>query len=392
MEHNTTTECKIQSRSLLVSQGVVHYSFDRSGRFLFRTRPGQAVRRGLDHRMVESTQDPGRREERQYRDLSPSEKERILAEAYAAARTCLRQLTDRQSNSHAEQDWLSKVLEWQTKDLARDEQAFRATYLPISILPPDQYHALVVQVTEGCSYNRCLFCDFYRDRPFKIKSDEELSHHLMNIRNFFGERLLDMHEVFLGDGNALVVPTQQLVNMLSMIRHELGERFSSISTFVDTFTLDKKDGADLLRLHEAGLNTAYIGFETGLPELRRTLKKPGDTEEAVNAVRLLKEAGWRVAIILLIQIGDLDLARRHLSATVDALSGLALDKRDLIYLSPFVEPANSPYLASSPELKLHLMFGDARDMQQEFQLWKNALAGIHQEVKISLYPIRQHLY
>ena len=409
MENQNGIACQIRQRTLMVTDGAIHYNFDRSGRFLFLTEPGRAVRRGLDHRMVESLQPPGRPQKRRYRDLTQTEKDAVLARAYQSVQTCLMQLTAQEAGSFSKQtshistvpeqrdtrlelDWLQKILAWQSRGLEMETKAFRRTYLPISILPPDQYHSLVVQVTEGCSYNRCLFCDFYRDRPFKIKSDEALREHLGNIQAFFGERLSDMDEIFLGDGNALVVPTQSLLSMLTAIQTQLGKPFSTISTFVDTFTLDKKTEADLARLHEAGLNTAYIGFETGLDELRRTLKKPGTAAEAAEAVRLLKHAGWRVAIILLVSIGERGLAARHLHATVEALASIPLEGTDLIYLSPFVEPNNSPYLAASPQVREQLVPASSHDVNKEFQLWKQAILSRHEKVKISLYPIRQHLY
>ncbi|OFW75287.1 MAG: hypothetical protein A2201_03955, partial [Alicyclobacillus sp. RIFOXYA1_FULL_53_8] len=360
MKSELTVHCKIQSRSLMVVDGEKRYNFDRTGRFLFLTAPGRAIRRGLDHRMVESWQDSGLSRVRNYRDLSDTEKNTIMKDAYAAVRAFLTPQA-----SHLEQNWLTRILEWETRGLDSDTKAFRQTYLPISILPPDQYHSLVVQVTEGCSYNRCLFCDFYRDRPFHIKSAEELTAHLQNIQTFFGERLHDLHEVFLGDGNALVVPTERLLSMLEQIRSELRGQVGPLSTFVDTFTLDKKSVADLVTLRTAGLNTAYIGFETGLNELRSLLKKPGTSQEAVAAILQLKQADWRVAIILLVNIGNDDLSKRHMKATVDALAELPLESTDLIYLSPFVEPSNAPYLASSHSLREQLVSSQLTDVNRE---------------------------
>jgi len=294
--------------------------------------------------------------------------------------------------SDLDRQWLTRILEWEDRGLDSDAKAFRQTYLPISILPPDQYHSLVVQVTEGCSYNRCLFCDFYRDRPFHIKSPEELAIHLQSIQTFFAERLLDLHEVFLGDGNALVVPTGRLLSMLDQIRSQLRGQVEAVSTFVDTFTLDKKSIGDLVTLRAAGLNTAYIGFETGLDELRALLKKPGSSQEAVAAILQLKQAGWRVAIILLVNIGEPDLSRRHLEATTYALADLPLESLDLVYLSPFVEPSNAPYLASSSSIREQLVPSKSMDLDGELQVWKEKIHQLHPKVGVSLYPIRQHLY
>ena len=67
-------------------------------------------------------------------------------------------------------DALARITAWSPSRLAEDAARFRQIYKPVSILPPDQYLSIVLQATEGCSYNRCTFCTFYRDRPFRIKS------------------------------------------------------------------------------------------------------------------------------------------------------------------------------------------------------------------------------
>jgi radical SAM superfamily enzyme YgiQ (UPF0313 family) len=72
--------------------------------------------------------------------------------------------------------WLSHIAGWNWDRLEGEAGPFRnSIYKPVSILPPDQYLALVVQATEGCSYNECSFCTFYRDRPFRIKQRSRVS-------------------------------------------------------------------------------------------------------------------------------------------------------------------------------------------------------------------------
>src|SRR3972149_737752 len=77
------------------------------------------------------------------------------------------------------------VLDYEKMEM--EKRRFLSIYKPISILPPDQYLALVLQVTEGCWWNKCTFCDLYRDRKFAIKSDEEVLRHIKEIRGFLGE-------------------------------------------------------------------------------------------------------------------------------------------------------------------------------------------------------------
>lgn len=116
---------------------------------------------------------------------------------------------------------MKDILGWSLEALEADAIRFRSVYLPVPILPPDQYGALIVQLTEGCSYNQCTFCRFYRDRPFRAKTSEELRAHLRAVREFFGEGLRLRRSVFLADANALVLPPARLVDAFDLLHAEL---------------------------------------------------------------------------------------------------------------------------------------------------------------------------
>ena len=112
---------------------------------------------------------------------------------------------------------LAVLQRWDWAALQADARRFGEIYRPVSILPPDQYLALVVQATEGCSYNQCTFCDFYRDRPFRVKSADELRAHIAAVQAFFGPALGLRKSLFLADANALVVPMPRLRAWLDVI-------------------------------------------------------------------------------------------------------------------------------------------------------------------------------
>lgn len=120
-----------------------------------------------------------------------------------------------------------------------DADRFHCVYKPIGILPPDQYMALVVQLTEGCSFNTCTFCTFYKDRPFHIKTRQELQAHVAAARAFLGDSIHIRRGVFLADANALVVPQPQLVELLDTLNEALGET-AAMFAFLDGFSGGKK--------------------------------------------------------------------------------------------------------------------------------------------------------
>ena len=97
--------------------------------------------------------------------------------------------------------------------LDEDAARFRSIYTPVAILPPDQYLAVVVQATEGCSWNRCTFCDFYRQQPFRIKGDGEFRSHVGDVVSFFGTAIGLRRSIFLADANALVIAQDRLLRL-----------------------------------------------------------------------------------------------------------------------------------------------------------------------------------
>ncbi len=375
-----------QHHTLLLQVGTCFYSFDRTGRFLFLSDTGRAIRRGLDHRMVESSM---MRPNiwRTYHDLSEEQKHALLSSVYHHVETLLQQ------PQVPERAWLQRIVSWQGgRNLKQDYDAFYDVYKRVSILPPDQYKALFVQLAEGCSYNRCAFCDFYQDRSFHVKTSEELKEHVEKLKRFFGERLQDRDQVFLGDGNALVVAQDQLVEALYMLRHELSELPSNFtfSTFMDTFHVDDKTFEQLQTIRQLGLVNVYVGLETGYNALRRALKKPGSSEEAAEAISVLKRAGFYVGVIVLIGVGGDPYAVDHRMHTLDLLARLPLNEKDIIYLSPFVDPDNVHY---HQWIRTQgIVPWNKQQIFEELQRFKQGLYTLTGKPKVTLYSIEEHLY
>ena len=376
----------VRTRNLVIANDQAFYQFDRTGRFLMKSQSGSAVRRGLDGRLIGSTiiRPIGYRE---YHAFSPQDKAIFYVEIDQVLRMASMQpIDERQSR------WIARAQAITSSVDPTDHEAFYQTYQHVSILPPDQYRSLVVQIAEGCSYNRCAFCDFYQDRAFHVKNDRELFEHLTALRQFFGERLQDRFDVFLGDGNALVVETNRLLTMMQAIRDAFPELPEDLvfSTFMDTFHEKDKSLAELQTIVSAGLHNVYVGLETGLDALRLALKKPGKAEDARSAIALLKQSGFRLGVIVLVGVGGQRYAKEHREATIALLRMIDFDDRDMIYLSPFVNPQNQAYDAWISREGLELW--DSRTTYEELAVWKKTLHEAQVKAKVTLYSIEEHLY
>jgi radical SAM superfamily enzyme YgiQ (UPF0313 family) len=263
----------------------------------------------------------------------------------------------------------------------------------VGILPPDQYMAVVLQATEGCSFNTCTFCNFYRDRPFRIKSPGEFRLHAEAVRDFLGLGLSLRRTIFLGDANALVTPMPRLLPLLEAVHQVYDvERLGGMYAFLDGFSGEKKTPGDFRRLAEGGMRRVYVGLESGSPALLRFLKKPGAPEDALRAVQAMKAGGLAVGVIVLLGAGGHTYAKEHVRETVRTINAMQLDADDLIYFSELVESEGLPYVQAAYQAGLQPLSQQERLAQGE-----EIEAGLKFSQQggtphISRYDIREFVY
>jgi hypothetical protein len=320
------------------------YSFDRAGRLLGLFVEGSSYQRTLDNRLLERLSGSVARR----RELSPTESATLLEHTFADLRDLVASLSrldlapdDRQ---RLETD-LTTILAFGPKRLAADGTLFSRLYKPVSILPPDQYLALVLQATEGCSWNRCTFCGFYRDRAFRIHNPVTFRAHCEAVRDFYGAGLSLRRGIFLADANALIIPQPRLRALLGIAQEyfALPDGPRPVFSFVSAFDVFRKTPEDWAELRDLGLRRAYIGLETGDDDLLRFLNKPGLAQDAVEAVQALRAGGVAAGVIVMAGIGGDRFAENHVTRTTEALRAMQLGPDDLVYLSHYVPMPNTEY-------------------------------------------------
>ena len=377
-----TVRIRPQVINLLVGDEAPSYSFDLAGRLIGAFAGGVNYRRGLDNRVLSKWR--GADGVRQRRWLEPGDARQFLVEAYDLAHR-VATVTDAPG--------LAVLLRWDWAALQADARRFGEIYRPVSILPPDQYLGLVVQATEGCSYNHCTFCDFYRDRPFRVKSADELRAHIAAVRAFFGPALGLRKSLFLADANALVVPMPRLRAWLDVIADErLLSVTAGIFSFMDAFDVQRKTADEWAELGARGLRRVYIGMETGDDGLLRWLRKPGSAADVCDAVSHLKRAGIAVSVIIMTGVGGERYAEAHVCGTITALNAMPLGAGDLVYFSPFVAQPGSEYgdLAATEQIR---PLSDTAIAAQEVAI--RAALRPHDPLhppQVSRYDIREFIY
>ena len=373
--------------NILVGNEQPSYSFDLAGRLIGAFEDGYNYRRALDGRVLRKWAGPhGRR--RQW--LSAEESSAFAVRVHAFAQEVTEALDDPR---------LHMLCGWTGERLAADSAWFSRIYRPVSILPPDQYLALVIQATEGCSYNRCTFCSFYRDRPFRIKSPAELRAHVDEVQAFFGPAIGLRRSLFLADANALVAPMPRIRAWLDQIDEAGVRRPGGIFSFIDAFDVGRKSAAEWAELGSRGLRRVYIGMESGDDALLRFLAKPGTANDVVDAVRTLKAGNVAVSVIIMTGAGGQQYAESHVANTVAALNAMPLGEGDIIYFSPFFEQPGSAYAGLAASAGITPLSPDQVAMQEaalRAGLSTGASGQAEQSRKgaaqISRYDIREFVY
>lgn len=370
------------------------FSYDYVGRLWTAFLDGVAYRRGLDGKMVAKRRQAGEARERRWLDrneaLSIEERARQqMADLYTAIQTGAARLNSPLPPQGCA--GFERAIAFDDARSRADAATFHQVYRPVGILPPDQYMAVVLQATEGCSFNTCTFCSFYKDRPFRIKKPEEFRAHARAVKDFLGEGLSLRRTIFLGDANALVVPMPRLLPLLDVV-HEVYNvaALGGLYAFLDGFSGEKKTASDYRLLAQRGLTRVYVGLESGNDDLLAFLKKPGQADDSVQAVRAMKAAGIAVGVIVLLGAGGQAYAETHVRDTVRALNAMGLDGDDILYFSELLVDDDLPYARDAYQAGLKPLSPAERLAQGE--MIEDGLRFAGEPPQISRYDIREFIY
>jgi radical SAM superfamily enzyme YgiQ (UPF0313 family) len=186
--------------------------------------------------------------------------------------------------------------------------------------PPSEADSLILQVTVGCSYNRCTFCGAYQGKSFRIKRFEEIQEDVDEASSYRSQ----IQRVFLADGNALAMPQRELQRILEYVKLRLN-RVERVGTYANAKDILRKDVEDLKALKNLGLGILYLGLESGNPEILKRIKKNATVDQLIRAARRVKESGILLSVTVLLGIGGVEKSQDHASDTGKVLSDMDPD-------------------------------------------------------------------
>ena len=186
---------------------------------------------------------------------------------------------------------------------------FPIRYVDPVFRPPSEAESLILPLTDGCSWNKCTFCEMYTapQKKFRARDEAEVLESIRRSAALLGERV---RRVFLADGDALVLPTRRLLNVLEAIRTYLPS-VRRVSSYCLPRNLRRKSVAELAALHEAGLTMAYVGAESGDDEVLSRVHKGETFESTREALDKLAAADIKRSVMILNGLGGEAFSARH---------------------------------------------------------------------------------
>jgi len=189
-------------------------------------------------------------------------------------------------------------------------------YEGIVIRPPSEAESLILQVTLGCSHNRCTFCPTYKGRRFQIKGLDRIKEEIDEMAPCGPFR-----KVFLADGDALIIPQDKLIAILQYLKERL-PGLRRVGLYGNAKSILRKSVEELRALKALKLGIVYLGVETGDQTLLEKVRKGASYEQMVEAGRRVKEAGITLSATVLLGLGGVEHGQQHALATAKILSDI----------------------------------------------------------------------
>jgi len=186
--------------------------------------------------------------------------------------------------------------------------------------PPSEADSLILQVTVGCSYNRCTFCGAYQGKSFRVKTFDEVKEDIDEVCAYG----VSIPRVFLADGDALAIPQEQLINILSTLKTRV-RGLERVGIYANARDILRKSVDELKELKALNLGIIYLGLESGNREVLRRIKKNAAVDRMIRAAKRVKESGILLSVTVLLGIGGVELSQAHAEDTGKVLSQMDPD-------------------------------------------------------------------
>jgi len=201
-------------------------------------------------------------------------------------------------------------------------------YIEPAFRPPSEARSLILQVTNGCSWNNCTFCEMYTapQKKFSVKTSEQITQELQQVASSG----ISVRRVFLADGDAMTLSFRRLKEILLLIRQYLPD-VQRVSSYCLPRNLKSKTVEELTELEQLGLKLMYVGCESGDDLVLEKVSKGESYQSSLMALNKIKLAGMKSSVMILNGLGGRKYSEQHA-----VNSALLMNETQPEYLSTLV--------------------------------------------------------
>lgn len=181
--------------------------------------------------------------------------------------------------------------------------------------PPSEAHSLIFQVTRGCSNNTCLFCGMYKMKKFRIRKFEEIKKDILECAALYP----GTKKVFLADGDALVIKTSMMLDILALLKESF-PALERVTSYANPLNLLNKPLDELKEIRQSGLEILYLGIESGSDRILSMVDKGVDRAKMARACKIAIEAGFTLSVTVLLGLGGKKHSVEHITETASLCS------------------------------------------------------------------------
>ena len=186
--------------------------------------------------------------------------------------------------------------------------------------PPSEADSMIFQITLGCSFNKCSFCNMYRTKEYLERPWEEIKSEIDLVANAYPAS----RRIFLADGDVLNVATDKLIQILVYLYAKF-TNLKRVSCYAMPKNILQKKDDELDKLRAAGLDMFYLGIETGNDVLLKKVTKGATSKGIIQSCQKAKQHGYILSCMIILGLGGKKYTKEHISDTCRIVSEIAPD-------------------------------------------------------------------
>jgi len=172
--------------------------------------------------------------------------------------------------------------------------------------PPSEAYSLILQVSLGCAWNKCAFCEMYSSKQFRVRPEADVFAEIESLSPYSDQ----IRKIFLADGNAMVLSFDKLSRLLDKLNASF-PKLNRVSAYALPRDIESKTEAELQILADKGLKLLYVGIESGDDELLQVINKGENFKSTSQALQKARQAGIKLSVMILNGLGGQKFSEQH---------------------------------------------------------------------------------